>query len=454
MSTTGTVRNDRDGLPWFSESFFSRHPAMKKTRAIYFKILLMASMLIILIILGFLSIYWGALWKTFAAVHKLEGWIIDFDGGEVGQYVSQALAATSGPPDTMTWTVKSASDFSNDTESLIDLVVNEHTWALVSINAGASDKLDAAVAAADSSYNGSLAVTIYVEEARNENSYAEMLHPIVTGLMDSIVQQHTAQFTQQLGGSSNNLSNLLSTAPNVVSNPASYTIYNTRPFDVAVATAVDFVGLIYLLIISFVISLQNFGAREATGISHRLNMTSLILLRLLVPIIMYFYLSAFFALLSLAFQVPFSRVFGASGFVIYWMLAWLGMCALGLAVEAFITLLTARFIAVFLILWIISNVSVSFFPLDLLPGVFKYGYATPFYNVSCGVRTIIFNTKNRLGLNFGVLIAWVAVSCITITLFTYIIQRRNIRQREEIWRKEDAQREKEVVDEEVYPTAM
>lgn len=25
---------------------------------------------------GFLSIYWGALWKTFAAVHKLEGWII------------------------------------------------------------------------------------------------------------------------------------------------------------------------------------------------------------------------------------------------------------------------------------------------------------------------------------------------------------------------------------------
>lgn len=38
------------------------------------------------------------------------------------------------------------------------------------VNAGASDKLDAAVAAADSSYNGSLAVTIYVEEARNENS--------------------------------------------------------------------------------------------------------------------------------------------------------------------------------------------------------------------------------------------------------------------------------------------
>ena len=30
------------------------------------------------------------------------------------------------------------------------------------------------------------------------------------------------------------------------------------------------------------------------------------------------------------------------------------------------------------------------------------------------MRTVIFNTKNQVGLNFGVLLAWVAVSCVTL----------------------------------------
>lgn len=47
--------------------------------------------------------------------------------------------------------------------------------------------------------------------------------------------------------------------------------------------------------------------------------------------------------------------FGHSGFVIYWMLSWMGMCALGLAVEAMLTFLTVRFIPIFLVLWIICE---------------------------------------------------------------------------------------------------
>ena len=37
------------------------------------------------------------------------------------------------------------------------------------VNPGASTNLSAAIASADASYNGSLAVTAYVAEARNEN---------------------------------------------------------------------------------------------------------------------------------------------------------------------------------------------------------------------------------------------------------------------------------------------
>jgi len=71
-------------------------------------------------------------------------------------------------------------------------------------------------------------------------------------------------------------------------------------------------------------------------------------------------MSWIYSFVSLAFQVPFSRYYGDGGFVLYWISSFLGMSALGLAVEALITLLTPRFIPYFLLLWIITNVSVAF----------------------------------------------------------------------------------------------
>ncbi len=64
-------------------------------------------------------------------------------------------------------------------------------------------------------------------------------------------------------------------------------------------------------------------------------------------------------------------------------------------------------------------------PIDVLPHIYRYGYAFPFYNISGAIRTIIFGTKNErkhpcfhvysirysrdhlVGLHFGILLAWV-----------------------------------------------
>ena len=86
----------------------------------------------------------------------------------------------------------------------------------------------------------------------------------------------------------------------------------------------------------------------------------------------------------------------------------------GLALETMMTLLTIRFMPYFMITWIITNVSVCIYPIDVMPRIFHYGYGAPFYNVNRAMRTVIFNTKNQVGLNFGVLLAWVAVSCVTL----------------------------------------
>lgn len=39
---------------------------------------------------------WGALWKTHELSSGLHGWVVNLDGGIVGQDISQAFAAVSG----------------------------------------------------------------------------------------------------------------------------------------------------------------------------------------------------------------------------------------------------------------------------------------------------------------------------------------------------------------------
>jgi hypothetical protein len=67
--------------------------------------------------------------------------------------------------------------------------------------------------------------------------------------MAAFAMQNALQLGDEAGA-------ILSAAPNTVLSPANYTIVNVRPFDVPVATAVDFVGLVYLLILTFVISVR------------------------------------------------------------------------------------------------------------------------------------------------------------------------------------------------------
>jgi hypothetical protein len=129
-----------------------------------------------------------------------------------------------------------------------------------------------------------------------------------------------------------------------------------------------------------------------------------------------------------------------------------------------ITILTPKFIPFFMLVWIIGqfhicmhqhlliynynavNVTVASMPIEVLPILFRYGYATPFYNISHGIRSILFGTKNTrashililcksevfiwhvflVGMNFGILIAWVTISCITLPLFQWYVRRKDI----------------------------
>jgi hypothetical protein len=154
----------------YAHSFFDKHPGFVKSRNSYLKLLLLNVLMIVATTWGVLSIYWAALFIPENGVHNLNGWIVDFDGGAMGQVVRQALLNATGPKTDIDWRVIDPGMFPQGESELPARIVNERAWVAVAISQGASARLQTAIAARDSTYNGSSAVTAYAAEARNENS--------------------------------------------------------------------------------------------------------------------------------------------------------------------------------------------------------------------------------------------------------------------------------------------
>ncbi|QRW15611.1 nitrosoguanidine resistance protein SNG1 [Rhizoctonia solani] len=361
------------------------------------------------------SSIWGSLARSATHAPSLKAWVIDRDGGEIGQAVVQGLLATT----------QVAADY---VEDVGEAVLDEQAWGAVVVNAGATARLAAARASGDSSYNPASAVTFYYAQARNEQATGSYVNPLTTAALTQILQQFNARSTASyLGSISGNATALqaLTAAPQTLSG-VWWTTNNLRPYNAPVATAIMLVGQIYLCIFAFIMTMSNDAARGILG--PFLKLRSYLYLRILVPLGLYLPLSLAFAMVSLPFHAPFGAKYSyAGGFFLYFLYTYMGMTALGLATEAMVTILTPRFMAFFLIPLIISNVSVATLPFDLQPWFYKYGYGFPIFNNTTAVRTILFNTKNHLGRSAGVIIAWIVLSSITLPLFTIIMRRRDER---------------------------
>ncbi|KAG1770436.1 hypothetical protein EDD22DRAFT_865941 [Suillus occidentalis] len=401
----------------FSHGLFDKDPATTAARKGWLKISVFGVAAIFVMIWGVLPIYWAAIGRSSNNIHNLSGYVVDFDGGEIGQAVTQAFKNISSPQQ-MSWLILDASQFPGGPDEVAQALLDHRCWAAVTINPQASTNLNASINTANGSYNTSQAVSAYITSGRNENAYS---------ILTAISHTFSLSSAQRLASRSD-ISTLMQTAPLLVIQPLGFTINDIRPFNVPVASAVDYVGLIYLVILAN----QLLAARVESGLDKRLRLRPLILLRLLWPVTLYFFVSVwfldrskrYFLVLKLQSDLWICQRFGHAGFIIYWMMSW---CSMGLALESMITILTIKFIPIFLILWIISNVSVAFYPIEVLPAVFRYGFAMPFYNVSSTVRTLVFDTKNQIGLNFGVQFSWILISCITLPIFQWLVRRRQIK---------------------------
>ncbi len=104
------------------------------------------------------------------------------------------------------------------------------------------------------------------------------------------------------------------------------------------------------------------------------------------------------------------------------MLNFVGMMALGLACENVAMFVGQPWAGLWLIFWVISNVSTGFYDLQIEPGFYQWGLAWPLHSVVEGSRMLLFDLKSHLAKDFGILIAWAAVNTIVFPFACYFMR--------------------------------
>lgn len=275
-------------------------------------------------------------------------------------------------------------------------VYDNKAWAGIVINPNATALLQQAIETGNSSYDPSGAFQFFYVEARDHDTIHTHVWPELHLLCKDVTERFGAQWTQSVLANTSITRNQLKLAPQALSPAIGYSEYNLRPFHPPVALPAVTIGLIYLIIISFF----SFAFYMPTHMRFLipaghppLRFNQFVFYRWIATMGAYFFMSLAYSFVSLAFRIPFSNqpapgylpvhnpdAYGQATFVVYWMINFFGMCALGMACENVAMIIGQPWTAMWLIFWVISNVSTSFYALDITPKFYYWGYAWPLHN--------------------------------------------------------------------------
>ncbi|KAK9449147.1 uncharacterized protein V1518DRAFT_417273 [Limtongia smithiae] len=415
--------------------FFSKH--LKAKRYVVIKKLFTSVLIMGTLMLAFFSIYWGAFYKRLSYLDRIELWVINYDNAEdavLGSAFVSAATEYAAATKSIRVVEHNASEY-NDIGRLESMIVGERIWGLFVISSNATTLLRSALEDPTSSvsmeYNASTTVRFMYSQARDQLAMGYVATFVYELAANASTVIATQIFHDVAAGniSSAGLSEIAASAPHVLAAPVAVGFDNLRPFDNPIATATTQVGLIFIVITSFF--QFNFFQPVHMLIAQDLKRTHLILYRVFSSWIAYFFLSLFYSLVSLAFQIDFTRAFGRAGFVVFWIFNWLGMMAVGTLLENLALFCIATYppmLGFGLIFIVISNIASAFYSIPLQNVFYRYGYGYPIKNLADATRTILFDTRNVMGRNAGVLLAWIAfdisVMPLTMMYFNWQMGRR------------------------------
>jgi len=438
------------------------HHKMSKVRKHVLLMWAKTILILIVAVMGILSLYWGVLFHAEDRLRNFVVYVVDFDG-QVAPYnsgaagtpfvgetmVNTALQLVNGPSSSLGYTVLNPAEFGYDPIAVRQAVYDWKCWAAVVIYPNATALLRAAVSEGNSSYSPSGSVQYVYQTARQETATYNYIRPQLDVLTMQFGKEFGRQWSEQIMNDQSLSRQAMANAPAAVNPGITPLQIDLRPFQPATATASVSIGLIYLIITSF-FSFSFFLPIHMKYIQPQghppLHFWQFVIWRWVATIVSYFFVSLGYSLVSLAMQIPFwkppassvevafnATAYGLGSFPVWWMVNFLGMIALGFASENVAMVVGQPWAALWLIFWVITNVTTSFYAFEIIPTFYTFGYAWPLHQIVEASRHILFDLKSDMGKNIGILVAWGVVNTALFPICCYIMR----------WKTEHGQRKEE-----------
>lgn len=424
-----------------SQPFYSSY--VSKARKTTVLEMLKGLALITVILWIALPIFWGSNWLLLRYFSQMTLTIVDFESPAIGAgnaavgplLVQMAEEMNTSPTRPhLGFHVQQASEYPDGPQGVKDAVGFSHYWGGIVINSNCTTAWQDALQQGNASYDPTGCVGVIYSSARFYQITLLYLELMMASFVSQGLKRAGRQALQSYVNTNLNTANALNlaaTVPQALATPFSYYVDDVRPINHWAVAAPFEAALIYYIILAFQIAVWGNASRQKTGWNKKLTYPSLVLWRIGLPILWYFWISLMFSLLFKAFLIPTDAAFSNGvGFMVLWMLNWVAMMAVGLALESMISLLGAEFAPFFLIIWIILNITSSFQPIELMEKFYNFLRWLPFVNIVEAYKIITHNTRetHMLGLYFGILFAITAVNMIAIALFVAVERRREEKQ--------------------------
>lgn len=368
----------------------------------FFLAITIAFICVQLLFLGNMSYLYGSIHKSTDRYHAFKVLLVDYDGGAVGQAVSQAYQQLKGSG--FPTFVQIDADQYPTPDDVIQAVKNTDYWAAFMVNGNASDRITQALQGGEASkvYDATQAITYVWNEVR----YPALSGQIFSASFQSLIAATRLAYGKLNGA--NALSLLHGNDPQalqVFMNPIMATAINIMPTTQAAKLFYNTVSMAMPILQQFFFLLM------LNGLSDKLQLYSKLPVHItgLVRIGLSLTFDCVAALCMTGYIWAFKEEWAvnANQFVLTWMVLWLMMHVHFLVMDTATAFFPVPALPFFVLTWIIINITSSISPFEIDPGFYRIGYAFP-TNEAYTILTDIWSGGNvpQLYRAMPVLFSW------------------------------------------------
>lgn len=349
-----------------------------------------------------LSYLYGAFHHEGTRVHNINVLLVDYDGGVIGESLAataKTLMAPSFP------SIQHSSPSSYPTNSTIhDAVRRGDYWAAVYTEAGASDRLGAALAGGEAaaSYDASNAITWIWNEVR----YATVEDGTVKSNIEELVAATRIAYSHINGTNAiHSMNTSDAAAVQVLLNPIQATAINIMPTTQGPRVFYNTVTMVLPIIMQFFYLMAINGISASFKFYSHLPLHNNGIIRLVLSLGYTLVGALCFSGVIWAFRESWDV--GAGQFFLTWITFWLYMHINFLVMDVATGFIPASFLAFFVVTWVILNVTSTIFPFELNAGFYRWGYVLPAHEIwTILIQIWSGGTVNRLYRALPILFAW------------------------------------------------